>query len=40
MRERIQMVHGFFDVQSQAGMGTTISARVPLQTSEYRAMVG
>jgi PAS domain S-box-containing protein len=40
MRERIQMVHGFFDVQSQAGMGTTISARVPLETPEYRAMVG
>jgi PAS domain S-box-containing protein len=40
MRERIQMVHGYFDVQSQAGMGTTISARVPLETPEYRAMVG
>jgi PAS domain S-box-containing protein len=40
MRERMQMVHGVFDVQSQLGLGTTISARVPLQIPEYRVMAG
>jgi signal transduction histidine kinase len=38
MRERIQRVHGSFDIQTQPGVGTTISARVPLQSPEYRAM--
>jgi len=32
MRERMQMVHGIFDIQSQPGRGTTVIARVPLQT--------
>jgi len=38
MRERIQIVHGEFKVQSKPGSGTTIYALVPLKTREYRAM--
>ena len=40
MRERIQMVNGVFDIRSQPGTGTTILARVPLETSTYRAKAG
>jgi PAS domain S-box-containing protein len=40
MRERLQMVHGELSVKSQRGAGTTIRARVPLKTEEYRAMAG
>jgi signal transduction histidine kinase len=38
MRERLQMVHGELKLQSKAGAGTTIYARVPLKTRDYRAM--
>jgi signal transduction histidine kinase len=37
MRERLQLVHGELSVKSQPGAGTTIRARVPLKTHEYRA---
>jgi PAS domain S-box-containing protein len=40
MRERLQMVHGELSVKSQPGAGTTIRARIPLKTDEYRAMAG
>jgi signal transduction histidine kinase len=40
MRERIQMVHGRFDVKTQPGAGTTIAARVPLEAAHYRAKAG
>jgi len=40
MRERLQLVHGELSVKSQPGVGTTIRARVPLKTDEYRAMAG
>jgi PAS domain S-box-containing protein len=40
MRERLQLVHGDLSVKSQPGAGTTIHARVPLKTDEYRAMAG
>jgi signal transduction histidine kinase len=40
MRERIQMVHGVFDIRTQPGRGTTISARVPLERAEKRAEAG
>jgi PAS domain S-box-containing protein len=40
MRERLQLVHGELSVKSQPGAGTTIRARVPLKTHEYRAMAG
>jgi len=38
MRERLQIVHGELQVQSKPGAGTTIYARVPLKTREYRAL--
>ena len=40
MRERLQLVQGELSVKSQPGAGTTIRARVPLKTDEYRAMAG
>jgi signal transduction histidine kinase len=40
MRERLQLVQGELSVKSQPGAGTTIRARVPLKTNEYRAMAG
>jgi PAS domain S-box-containing protein len=40
MRERLQLVHGELSVKSHPGAGTTIRARVPLKTQEYRAMAG
>jgi two-component system, NarL family, sensor kinase len=40
MRERLQLVHGELSVKSHPGAGTTIRARVPLKTDEYRAMAG
>ena len=40
MRERLHLVHGELSVKSQPGTGTTIRARVPLKTDEYRAMAG
>jgi len=38
MRERLQIVHGELQVLSKPGAGTTIYARVPLKTREYRAL--
>ena len=40
MQERLQMVHGRFEVKTQPGAGTIISARVPLRKAEIRAMAG
>jgi len=40
MRERLQLVHGELSVKSQPGAGTTIRARVPLETDGYRALAG
>jgi PAS domain S-box-containing protein len=40
MRERLQMVHGVLDVRTHPGGGTTISARVPLQSAEMQAKAG
>ena len=40
MRERIQMVHGVFDIETHPGAGTTIVARVPLQATQTRAKAG
>ncbi len=40
MRERLQLVHGEVSVKSRPGAGTTIYARVPRKTEEYRAMAG
>ena len=40
MRERLQMVHGVLEIETHPGAGTTIFARVPLQTDELRAMAG
>jgi PAS domain S-box-containing protein len=40
MRERLQLVHGVLSVKSQPGAGTTIRARVPLKTDEYRTIAG
>jgi PAS domain S-box-containing protein len=40
MRERLQMVHGALEIKAQPGVGTTISARVPLQPVELRAKAG
>jgi signal transduction histidine kinase len=36
MRERLQLVKGEFSIDSTVGRGTTIRARVPLLTSEFR----
>ena len=38
MRERLRLVQGELSVKSRPGAGTTVSARVPLKTSVYRAM--
>ncbi|HTT22672.1 MAG TPA: ABC transporter substrate binding protein [Candidatus Sulfotelmatobacter sp.] len=40
MRERMQMVRGVFSVKTRPGIGTMISARVPLHKPDYRTMVG
>jgi PAS domain S-box-containing protein len=40
MRERLQLVQGELSVKSKPGAGTTIRARVPLNTAEYRVMAG
>jgi len=40
MRERLQMVHGRLEVKTQPGAGTTISARVPLETANLQAKAG
>jgi PAS domain S-box-containing protein len=36
MKERLQLVHGEFSIESEPGRGTTIRARVPLGATEYR----
>jgi PAS domain S-box-containing protein len=38
MRERLQIVHGELKIRSTPGAGTTIYARVPLKTREYRTL--
>ena len=38
MRERLQIVHGEFQIRSKPGAGTTIYARVPLKMPELRAI--
>ena len=40
MRERLQIVHGVLEIKTQTGAGTTILARIPLQTAELRAKAG
>jgi signal transduction histidine kinase len=40
MRERLQLVRGELSVKSRPGAGTTIYARVPLKSEEYRALAG
>lgn len=40
MRERLQMVHGRLEIKTQPGAGTTIFARVPFASVEFRAMAG
>jgi signal transduction histidine kinase len=40
MRERLQMVHGDLEVNTQPGAGTMICARVPLQTAHLQAKAG
>jgi PAS domain S-box-containing protein len=40
MRERMQMVDGVLNVKTAPGVGTTISARVPLELAERRAKAG
>jgi two-component system sensor histidine kinase NreB len=39
MRERLQLVHGELSVKSTPGVGTTIYARIPLKSDEYRSIV-
>jgi len=36
MRERVQMVNGDFEVESEPGQGTTIHVRIPLQETQSR----
>jgi PAS domain S-box-containing protein len=40
MRERLQLVRGELSVKSRPGAGTTIYARVPLHSDEYRSLAG
>jgi signal transduction histidine kinase len=40
MRERLQLVHGEFSVESHRGAGTTIRTRVPLNRDQLQAMAG
>ena len=40
MRERLQIVHGRLEVKTQPGAGTTIFARVPLETANFQAKAG
>jgi signal transduction histidine kinase len=40
MRERLQLVRGELSVKSRPGAGTTIYARVPLRSDEYRSLAG
>ena len=36
MRERVQMVNGDFEIESEPGRGTTIRVRAPLQAAQSR----
>jgi PAS domain S-box-containing protein len=36
MRERVQMINGNFEIESEPGQGTTIHVRAPLQASQSR----
>jgi len=36
MRERVQMINGDFEVESEPGQGTTIHVRAPLQAAQSR----
>src|SRR5215467_2663707 len=40
MRERLQMVRGRLEVKTQPGAGTTISARVPIESADMQAKAG
>jgi len=40
MRERLQMVRGRLEIKTQPGAGTTISARVPVETANVQAKAG
>jgi len=40
MRERLQIVHGVLEIKTKPGAGTTIIARVPLQSAELLAIAG
>ena len=40
MRERLQIVHGELKVYSKPGAGTTIYARVPLNTTDHLVTAG
>jgi signal transduction histidine kinase len=40
MRERLQIVHGEFEVKTKPGAGATVYARVPLKALEYQARAG
>jgi signal transduction histidine kinase len=36
MRERVQMINGDFEIESERGQGTTIHVRAPLQAAQSR----
>ena len=36
-RERVEMVGGKFDIRSQKGHGTTISAKIPISSNESKS---
>jgi len=36
MRERVQMINGDFEIESEPGQGTTIHVRAPLQAAQSR----
>lgn len=40
MRERLQMVNGVLEIRTHLGIGTTISARVPLKNVQIQAKAG
>ena len=40
MRERLQLVKGEFSIDSKPGSGTTVRARIPYKSEEYRALAG
>jgi PAS domain S-box-containing protein len=36
MRERVQMINGDFEIESEPGQGTTIHVRAPIQAAQFR----